>query len=115
MQRLVGKTIRRVAASHVRVHAREPGLLELSGPAGWSRPDIGRKRLPPLINRERMKRILDRRIETDVVILVLTLVEELSEGARRAERTYRIPHTDESDCRTWLRSFHMVKGFYPLG
>ena len=97
VQRLVRGAVRLVAAADVAVHAREPRLLQLAGPAGRALPQRRRERHAVLVDRERVVRVLDRRAQADVVERVLPAVDELAEPAGRAERPDRVPDTDVPD------------------
>src|ERR1700730_14646619 len=99
VQRLVGQPVRRIAASYVAMHTREPGLLQLSAPPGRPYPQAGFEGYAPLIDRERMTGVQHIGVELDVVIGEPVAVDEIAENAGRAQGPDRIPHADEGNGR----------------
>lgn len=78
VQGFIGKPVRRIATADVRMHAREPGLLELPGPADRPFPQRRLEWLTPLIDGERVVRIGDGGIQADVVVGIFLAVEDLA-------------------------------------
>ena len=115
VQRLVRQSIGRVAAADIAVDPGKPGLLEVSGPARRACPQIGLEWLAPFVDGKGMIGVLDMGVQPDIMVLVLVLVEELTEKSGRAERPDGVPHANEPDRRTRTWDLDVVKRLDPFG
>src|SRR6266487_219605 len=93
--------------------AREPCLLKLAGPAAGPVPQSWRKRLATLIDRECLIRVPNVGIEADLVVAVLSPVQELAQEPRRPQSAHGVPHADERDRRARSSASHVMKSTLP--